>query len=100
MCRSRLKPYNSASCITVRSPIIVRAPDSLRKLNQSRVIEASEFFNAIDRKQKFKTLPTFRRREAGSVAPRNRQLGQQWPLGGELEYFFRHYWHNRQNNEN
>jgi uncharacterized protein with GYD domain len=31
---------------------------------------------------------------------RNRQLGQQRPLGGELEYFFRHYWHNRQNNEN
>src|SRR6202048_1280275 len=54
MCRSRLKPYNSASCITVRSPIIVRAPDSLRKLNRSRVIEASEFFNTIGRKPKFK----------------------------------------------
>jgi hypothetical protein len=31
----------------------VRDPDSLRKLNQSRVIEASEFFNTIDGKLAF-----------------------------------------------
>ena len=44
------------------------------------------------RKQKFKTLPTFRRREGSSVAPRNRQLGQQGRVAESLEYFFRHYW--------
>jgi hypothetical protein len=36
-----------ASCITRRSPIIARAPDSSRKLNQSRVVDASDFFNEI-----------------------------------------------------
>jgi len=45
----------------------VRAPDSLRKLNRSRVIEASEFFNTIGRKQRFK-LRHYRKAPAKAIA--------------------------------
>ena len=43
----RLKPQNSASCITFRSPIIAKAPDSLRKLNQRRVDDTRVFQHRV-----------------------------------------------------
>jgi hypothetical protein len=44
--RARRNTLNWKRCTEPEgAPIIERAPDSLRKLNQSRVGDASEFFN-------------------------------------------------------